>query len=204
MNEKNASAGVLSEQPLFRLTLALLPALAVANTLLNGVAIGVVTLLTLVCAGIVMALLGRLLPERGHIAAWLIVSCAFASAAWMLLRTYFSAQHQSLGIYVPLVTLIAAVLGKADRPEGEKFLRSVGKHLLAGVLFLLAAACIGALRELLGSGALLGEPVFGSDFEPMLLLKLAPGGFLLLGMLAGISNHCMASRKGGKPKGGKA
>ena len=125
MNHK--IAGVLPDSLLIRLTLGLLPAMAVANTLENGAAIGTVTLLTLLCTGVVLALVGRLLPDKGHVAAWLIVSCAFATAAWMALKAYFHAQYQSLGIYAPVVTLISAILGRADLPQEEGFLPSCGQ-----------------------------------------------------------------------------
>jgi len=211
MNEFNQGAplrGILPENPLFRLALGVVPTLAVATTLINGAAIGIAVAFTLLCSNIVIALLRNVLPAKAHVLCWLIVICAFASVAQMLLQAFFHDPYQDLGIYVPLITLNCVILARAQMAEEEHgVFTSAGRSLVMGVLFALVAACVGALRELLDSGTLLGAQVFGKGFEPMLLLKLAPGGFLLTGILAGIANYFMTrSKKNDKnaQKGGAA
>ena len=53
-----------------------------------------------------------------------------------------------------------------------------GLLLFTGALF-----CLGATREILGSGALFGYGLFGEHFEPWVIMILPPGGFLMLGVI---------------------
>jgi len=94
--------------------------------------------------------------------------------------------HKALGIFVPLIVVNCIILGRAEAFAGKNsVIRSLIDGLGMGAGFTVALCTLAAIREILGDGKLLGYPVMGQSFEPVLLMILPAGGFFVMGLLMG-------------------
>jgi len=183
-----------NDRPLYRLALAACPALAVATTGFNGLALGVATGCVLVLSGIVAAALDNFATEKGRIALFMAISAVFAGIAHMILRAACADIAAAIGIYAPLIAVNCLLLG---RPEGENGIASAamdGVKLALG--FIVLVTCLGAVRELLDVGALFNAQVLPKGLQISALAALPAGGLLLLGLFTGIVNALKPRRSG--------
>ncbi|MFC1682864.1 Rnf-Nqr domain containing protein, partial [Candidatus Zixiibacteriota bacterium] len=102
---------------------------------------------------------------------------------------YFFELHKVLGLFIPLIVVNCIILGRAEAFASRySVLLSLADGLGMGLGFTLALIILGSVRELLGNGTIFGVLVFGSGFEPALVMLLPPGAFLALGLLLGLMN----------------
>lgn len=187
--------GILSENLVFRLAVALCATLAVTAHAANGLGLGLTTALVLICSNLVIGLVRGMLPENARPFAYVLIIGLFVSAAQMLLSAFFSGLSADLGIYVPLMAVSCILLCRVNGADEKPHVASaVVDGLITGLLFAAALVVLSAVRELLGYGTLFGAAVFGEGFEPVLVLKAVPGGLVLLGVFYGIVNYFI--RKG--------
>lgn len=179
-----------NDRPLYRLALAACPALAVATTGLNGLALGVATGCVLVLSGIVAAVLEGFVSEKGRLALFMVISAVFTGIAWMLMRAWCAGVAAALGVYVPLIAVNCLLLGwPADKP-------AVADAVKQAVGFIALVTALGALRELLDVGTLFGAQVLPKGLQISALAALPAGGLLLLGLFTGIVNALKPRRSG--------
>ena len=96
--------------------------------------------------------------------------------------------YQALGIFIPLIVVNCIILGRAEAFASRNgILPSIADALGMGLGFTLALVMVSSVREVLGSGTLLGYPVLPEQL-PAILMILPPGGFITLGCLLGILN----------------
>jgi electron transport complex protein RnfE len=180
--------GIFSENPTFALILGLCPTLAVSNSLRNGLGMGVATTFVLLGSNIMISSVRNLIPAKIRIPCFIVVIATFVTIVELLLKAYFPVLDESLGIYVPLIVVNCIILGRAEAfASKNNVLRSIFDALGMGVGFTLALLIISSIRELLGSGTILGYTVL-PGFQPVIIMILAPGALLTLGLLIGISN----------------
>jgi electron transport complex protein RnfE len=176
--------GIIPENPVFRLLLGLCPALAVTTSLINGLGMGLAVTFVLVCTNIAISLLKKAIPEKLRIPIYIIVFATFVSIIEMLMEVYTPALHKALGIFVPLITVNCVILARAEAFARKNTVgRSILDGLGFGLGFTLGLAVLAAIREILGDGKLLGYPIMGQSYEPILLMMLPAGGFFILGFL---------------------
>ena len=193
--------GVLGGNPLLRLGLGLCPALAVTTRAANGLGLGVATACVLVCTSLVASLLGKVVSEKGRLPVFLLVSALFATVARMILRGWFPALSESLGIYAPLIAVSCLILSRADFAAERGPASAVADAVGMGVGYICGMTLLGVLRELIGCGTIFGAAILPAGYEPMLMLVMPAGGFLALGILMGIFNAISA--KNGKKEASK-
>ena len=199
--------GLYKENPVFRLALGLCPTLAVSTSFSNAIGMGAATTFVLICSNVIISLLmllfGKLLSEEGQksinkirIPIFIVVIASFVTIVEMVMSAYFPALSESLGIFIPLIVVNCIILGRA---EGFASKNSVVPSILdaigMGVGFTLALIAIALLRELLGSGQILGYAIFGGNFKPVLLMILPPGAFLVIGLYLGALNWLESRKK---------
>lgn len=189
MAERRQSARF--DNPVLRLGLGLCPAMAVATSAINGLGLGVATACVLVCTAAVAALLGGVVDEKGRLPVFLLASAAFATVAQQVMKGWFPALNEALGLFVPLIAVNCLILRGADVSARGGFGGTVGMAFA----YVCALTLIGLVREVIGSGAAFGASVLPAGCEPMLMAALPAGGLLALGLLLGILN---AVRKRGK------
>jgi electron transport complex protein RnfE len=103
--------------------------------------------------------------------------------------------YQSLGIFIPLIVVNCLILGRAEAFASKKpTLPSVADGAGMGLGFTLALFILGAVREIFGSGSILGLSLFGEGYIPFLLMILPPGAFIALGFLLAGMNRLEAGR----------
>ncbi|MBC8392827.1 MAG: electron transport complex subunit E [Deltaproteobacteria bacterium] len=181
--------GLWEEIPPFRLVLGLCPVLAVTKTVENGIGMGIATTFVLVCSNLLVSLLRNIIPPKVRIACFIIIIATFVIVVELVMQAYTYPLFLKLGIFIPLIVVNCIVLGRAEAFASKKsVVNSLADGLGIGIGFTLALAALGAIRESLGSGTLLGAPVFGPSFEPFTFMIEAPGAFVCLGLMLCIMN----------------
>ena len=176
--------GFWKENPVFVQLLGLCPALAVTNSAINGVAMGVATTFVLVGSSLLVSSLRAYIPKQVRITTYIIVIATFVSVADMSLQALLPGIHKELGAFIALIVVNCLILG---RQEAFASRNTVGLALAdavgMSVGFSVALTLLGGIREVLGSGSLFGVGLFGDSFEPWVVMILPPGGFFTLGVL---------------------
>jgi len=181
--------GFYKENPVFKLALGLCPTLAVSNSVQNAIGMGAAATFVLLCSNVIISMIRKGVPKKIRIPIYIVVIATFVTIVDLVMAGFAPALHKSLGIFVPLIVVNCVILGRAEAYAGKNsVLYSFIDGLGMGIGFTFALAIIAVVRELLGDGKLWGIPMFGSGFEPVLLLILPPGAFLSLGMFLGLFN----------------
>ena len=185
MNLANTfNKGIWRENAVFRLLLGLCPTLAVTTSAENGLGMGLATMFVLVCSNIVVSLMRKLIPAKVRIPAFIVIIASFVTVVQLCMEAYAYDMYKALGIFIPLIVVNCLILGRAEAFASKNgFVISFIDGLGMGAGFTLALFVLGGVREILGSGALLGFSLFGASYQPFLLMILPPGAFITLGLL---------------------
>ena len=188
--------GFWKENAVFRLLLGLCPALAVTTSAENGLGIGLATTFVLVCSNIVVSTLRKVIPAKVRIPSFIVVIASFVTVVQLCMEAYFYDLYKALGIFIPLIVVNCLILGRAEAfASKNRLVPAVADGVGMGLGFTLALFVLGAVRELFGSGTLLGYAVFGSSYQPLLLMILPPGAFIAMGLLLAGMNLLDARRR---------
>ncbi len=189
--------GIYRENPTLRLVLGLCPTLAVTTAVVNGLGMGLATMLVLVSSNVIISLVRKLIPANIRIPVFIVIAATFVSIVEMLMQAYAPALHTALGIFVPLIVVNCIILGRAEAFASRNgVIAAAADGLGMGLGFTLSLTVISAVREVLGNGSIYGFPVFPDGFQPVLMMILPPGAFLTLGLLLGLSNWSDMRKKG--------
>ncbi|MDD2562439.1 MAG: electron transport complex subunit E [Eubacteriales bacterium] len=194
--------GVLNENPVFRLVLGVCPILAATTSATNGLGMGVAATFVLLGSNIVISLLRNFIPAKVRIPAYIVVISTFVTVVQMLIQAFVPSLYDALGIFIPLIVVNCIILARAEAFAGKNsVLHSAADGLGMGLGFTLALILIGMVREIIGNGSVFGLDILGPTFQPMLIAIMAPGGFILFGLILGIVNSIVskiAKRSAGK------
>ena len=188
MNQwKNFSKGLIKENAVFALFLGLCPTLGVTTSAINGLAMGLATTFVLVMSNLVVSLIKSLIPDKVRIPAFIVIIASFVTVVELVMKGYVPALFDALGLFIPLIVVNCVVLGRAEAFASKNTVwSSIVDGLGMGVGFTLSLTVLGAVRELLGSGAFFGMKLISGD--ALLLFILPPGAFLALGYLLVLVN----------------
>lgn len=191
--------GIFNENPVFRLVLGACPVIAVTTSVSNGIGMGMAATLVLLGSNLVISALRNFIPDKVRIPAYMVVISAFVTIVQLLMQAFVPALYDALGIFLPLIVVNCIILARAEAYAGKNgVMPSVADGIGMGVGFTLALLMIAVVRELLGTGSIMGLQILGDSFEPVLLFILAPGGFMVFGLLLGILNAIGDKRKKSK------
>lgn len=178
------TAGVWEDNPVFRQMLGLCITLAITNKVANGLTMGVAVFFVLTASAFVVSLLGESVPRRVRIPVYMLVIATFVTLVYMFLQAFFMPLSQALGAYVGLIITNCIILGRLESFSSENSpWDSVVDAAGVATGFGLALIAMSVVRELLGFGTLFGVQVLGTGWTPWVSMILAPGGFLVLGVL---------------------
>ncbi|HEY5672368.1 MAG TPA: electron transport complex subunit E [Malonomonas sp.] len=181
---KTFTKGIWKENAVFKLLLGMCPLLAVTTSAENGLGMGAASTFVLVCSNIVVAILRKLIPSKVRIPAFIIIIATFVTVVQLCMEAWVYGLYQALGIFIPLIVVNCLILGRAEAFASKRpVLDAAVDGLGMGLGFTLALFILGSVRELFGSGAILGFSIFGASYQPMLLMILPPGAFITLGLL---------------------
>lgn len=181
--------GLLQENPTFRLVLGTCPTMAVTTNATNGIGMGLAATFVLIGSNVVISLLRNFIPDKIRIPAFIVVICTFVTVVQMVMQAFVPALYESLGLFIPLIVVNCIILARAEAfASKNSVLRSAVDGVGMGIGFTLAITLIGSIREIIGNGTIFGRSVFGANYQPMLLLVLPAGGFIVFGLLIGLVN----------------
>ena len=186
--------GIWKENPIFRLVLGMCPTLAVTTSLENALGMGMAATFVLVCSNMVVSMLRKLIPAKVRIPCYIVVIATFVTIVDYVMNAYAHALHGQLGLFIPLIVVNCIILGRAEAFASKKgVVASLVDGLGMGLGFTLGLAVLGAARELLGAGSLTLWGKIGHDFNGdasgVVLMILAPGGFIMLGLILAVMNR---------------
>jgi electron transport complex protein RnfE len=180
--------GLISDNPIFVLTLGMCPTLATTTSALNGLSMGLATLFVLVGSNISVSLMKNIIPEKVRIPAYIVVIANFVSIVEMLIHAYLPDLFDDLGIFIPLIVVNCIVLGRAEAFAAKNTIFKSGLDGLGmGLGFTFALTLLGVIREFLGTGKAFGLSIFPTEYGALLFV-LAPGAFIALGFLIAMMN----------------
>ena len=188
--------GLVKENPTFVLMLGMCPTLAVTTSAMNGLGMGLTTMVVLTLSNLIISLLRNIIPSRVRIPAFIVIIASFVTAVQLLLEAYIPDLNKSLGVYIPLIVVNCIILGRAESyAYSNPVIPSIFDGLGMGLGFTFALTCIGAGRELLVAGELFGLGLLPESFEPIRIFGQAPGAFFVLAALVALQNYIKNARK---------
>jgi electron transport complex protein RnfE len=192
---KEFTKGISRENPVFIIALGLCPALAVSISLENALGMGAAVTFVLVFSNCLISTIRNIVPNRIRIPCFIVVIASFVTIVELLMAAFSPQLAKQLGIFVPLIVVNCIIMGRAESfASKNNILPSVLDGLGMGLGFTLALSAIGVIRELLGSGQILGQAVLKS-YPPATIMILPPGALLTLGILIGLINLIKSKRK---------
>ena len=187
--------GLWKENAVFKLLLGMCPTLAVTTSAENALGMGLATTFVLVCSNIAVALMRKLIPSAVRIPAFIIIIASFVTVVQLSMEAWVYDLYQALGIFIPLIVVNCLILGRAEAFASKNPVsRAIFDGFGMGMGFTLALFILGSVRELFGSGAILGFNIFGTGYQPVLLMILPPGAFITLGLLLATMNKLEARK----------
>ena len=192
--------GILKENPTFVLMLGLCPTLAVTTSAVNGLGMGLTTMVVLALSNLFISFLRKVIPDKVRIPAFIVVIASFVTVAELLLKAYIPFLYAALGLYIPLIVVNCIILGRAEAYASKNGpLASLFDGIGMGLGFTVALTIIGAVRELIGAGELFGFMIMPESYVPCSIFVLAPGAFFVLAALTAIQNKVkIAGEKKGR------
>ena len=181
--------GLIRENPVLVLVLGLCPALYVSTSVSNALGLGAATMFVLFCSNTAISLLRKVIPEKVRIPSYIVVIASFVAIAQMVIEAHFHGLYLALGIFLPLIATNCIIFARAEIfANRHGVLNSIVDALGMGAGFTVALVLVASIREILGSGTWFGIalPVFEDFSVP--IMALAPGGFVVFGVLVAIVN----------------
>ena len=162
--------------------LGLCPTLAVTNSTINAIGMGLATTFVLLGSSLLVSLLRNLIPKQVRIASYIVIIATFVTIVDYAIHALSLELYNALGAFIQLIVANCVILGRAESYASKnRITKSLVNALGMGVGFTFALLCLGSVREILGSGTLLGFPLFGDSFQPWVVMILPPGGFFVTG-----------------------
>ncbi len=174
----------------FRLVLGLCPALAVTNSLRNGLSMGLATLFVLVASCFAVSLVRKFISPQVRIAAYVVIIATIVTVTDLFLQAVTPGISKALGPYVPLIITNCIIFGRVEAfAQKNPVLPTIMDALGTGIGFTFALVVMGLIREILGFGSIFGFHIMGAWFTPWIVMILPPGAFLVMGTLIAIVNY---------------
>ena len=167
--------GIIKENPTFVLVLGMCPTLAVTTSAMNGLGMGLSTMVVLALSNLLISALRKIIPDKVRIPSYIVIVASLVTVVGLLMEAYFPGLYASLGIYIDLIVVNCIILGRAESYASKnKMFPSLFDGIGMGLGFTLALTIIGSVRELLGSASIFGftgPDLYGTTI-PILLVDL--------------------------------
>ena len=204
MNECKNSPKLLEAigaNPVLVLFLGACPALALTADVRSALAIGLAVLAVMLLSSLVMGALSKLIPQGARLAAGVLVTAAFASAADMLMNAYLPGTYKMMSLYLAVVAVDLLAFGSAENAAKAGLGKGLANALLTGIYFTVVVLVVAAVRELFGAGSFAGNEIAFLKDHAVPLLSQASGGFMILAFAAAVVNKlckgcCLCQGKG--------
>ena len=182
--------GIIKENPTFVLILGMCPTLAVTTSAMNGLGMGLTTMVILAMSNLMISLLRKIIPDGVRMPAYIVVVASFVTICELLLEGFLPSLYEALGLYIPLIVVNCIILGRAEAYASKNtVVASLFDGIGMGLGFTIALTLIGIFREILGAGQIFGFQIMPDAYEPITIFILAPGAFFVLAMLIAFQNR---------------
>lgn len=182
--------GIWKNNGVFKQVLGMCPTLAVTTSVKNGLGMGLATTFVLICSNLVVSLIRNIVPSKVRIPVYIVVIASFVTIVDLIMNAYLHDLHKVLGLFIPLIVVNCIILGRAEsfaskNSAADAIMDGIG----IGLGFTLALAILGGLREILGNGSILDINIFGSGYNPVIVMIMPPGAFIGLGFIMFLINY---------------
>ncbi len=182
--------------------LGICPLLAVTGTFVNGLGLGLATLITLVASNVTISMIRKLVRPEVRIPVFVLVIASIVTIIELSMSAWFYDLYKVLGIFIPLIVTNCSIIGRAEAFASKNTVgRSFVDGFSMGFGFLLVLVTLGTMREIIGHGTLFAQAhlMFGEaarsmtihfvdSYHGFLLAVLPPGAFIGLGLLIAMKN----------------
>ncbi len=180
--------GLVKENPTFVLMLGMCPTLGTTGSALTGMSMGLTTMAVLVCSDMAVSVVKSFVPDAVRIPVYIVLIATFVSVLQMLMAAYLPSLNATLGIFIPLIVVNCILLGRAEAfASRHSVISSAADGIGIGLGFTIALTVTGAVRELLGTGKIFGAEIYPESYGSLVFV-LAPGAFIVLGLLMALLN----------------
>ena len=194
--------GLIKENPVLVLILGTCPTLAVSTNVMSALGMGAASTIVLLCSNIVISALRKVIPDKVRIPCYIVLIAGFVTMVQMLVKAFAPALDEALGIYLPLIVVNCIILGRAEMFANKNtVIDSAIDGLGMGIGFTLALFLMATIREVLGSGSWLGFSIPVLSDNNISIMTMAPGGFLVFGILIAIVNKISGGKNAKKSFG---
>jgi electron transport complex protein RnfE len=181
--------GIIKENPVLVLVLGTCPTLAVSTQASNAIGMGLAATAVLVLSNVAISLLRNVIPDKVRIPCYIVLIAGFVTVVEMIVEAYAYSLYQALGIYLPLIVVNCIILGRAEMfANKNSVLNSALDGIGMGAGFTLALLAMASIREIFGNGTWFGMPIPVLSSNPISILTMAPGGFVIFGCLIALVN----------------
>ncbi len=194
--------GLYDNNQAFVALLGLCPLLAVSNTVINSLGLGIATTFTLIASNLIISVLRNLIPNEIRLPLFVLIIACIVTIVELLMKAWFYELYKILGIFIPLIVTNCVILGRAEMFASKNPPEKAWQDGFAmGLGFTAALLLLGGMREILGTGMLFSHAdlMFGEmaknwqitvfkNYSGMLLAILPPGAFIGLGLLIALQN----------------
>ncbi len=181
--------GIIKENPTFVMMLGMCPTLAVTTSAMNGLGMGLTTMVILAMSNLIISMLRKVIPDDVRVPAFIVIVASFVTIVQFLLQAYIPTLNDSLGLYIPLIVVNCIILGRAEAYASKNpMIPSLFDGIGMGLGFTVGLTSIGLVRELVGAGKIFGVAVLPASYEPVSIFVMAPGAFFVLALLTGVQN----------------
>ena len=192
--------GLIAENPVLVLVLGTCPTLAQTGSVIAAFSMGIAATIVLVCSNMVISALRKIIPDTVRIPCYIVVIAAFVTVVQLMMNAFLPELYEMMGVYLALIVVNCIILGRAEMyARKNNVIDSALDGLGMGLGFLLALVAMATVREVLGAGSFAGIPIpFLSEYN-IPILTMAPGGFLVFGIMIAIVNK-IGPKKGAEKR----
>ena len=202
---KEFTKGIFVENPIFIIMLGCCPFLAVSTRAINAIGMGAALTFVLLFSNILISLVRNFIPDKIRIACYIVIIAAFVTIADLSMQAFTPELSVEFGIFIPLIVVNCIILGRAEAfASKNNLIASILDALGMGLGFTLVLLTVASIREILGNGTLTfmlfgkGVQFYLKGMNPMVVMILPPGAFLLMGILMAIVRTLKAKYAGVK------
>jgi electron transport complex protein RnfE len=180
--------GLVRENPLLMLMIGLCSSLAVTTAVANGIGMGLSMTFVLLMSELVISIFKKLIPDSVRIPVFIIVIAAFTTVIDYVLKAYFPDLSKAMGVFIPLIVVNCIIMGRVEGFASKRAVIDVIADALGmGLGYTWVLTGISIIRELLGSGAILGIQILPESFQPILFFVMPPGGFFVFAIFISLN-----------------
>ena len=201
--------GLWKNNPAIVQLLGLCPLLAVTASVVNAMGLAAATIVVLVCSNTAVSLIRNIVSDAVRLPVFVMIIASVVTCIELLMQAYTYELYQILGIFLPLITTNCVILGRADGFASRNSpAPAMYDGFIMGMGFAAVLVLLGAVRELLGTGALFANMnlLFGpgaagwkvvvfDNYQSFLLAILPPGAFIFTGLIIALKNLIDAQLK---------